>query len=248
MSVDVDPASPGVSGPPATPPRGAAVPGRHALVASLLAAGLFAGCAGPAQRFEPVPPDYAWRLAVSPVDEWQQRLGSYLVEHGAGDPGALSQLPLLRAPTALRPGRIVFGVTDVDAVVADRDGYDVYGLLLERVPDPAGAWYLFVVGTIERNDYRPRAVADVRLAALSMRQGRPVWATGRAEAQSLERYRQWAGTATALRFPGDRDGFRVYACAARLCVEESGSGGVWSIDLGTQSLPNEATTTSGRSN
>jgi hypothetical protein len=199
---------------------------------SLAVAAALAGCAaathrsGAAGREQGVP-----SMGWMPLGEWQHRLGEYLAANG-DDPAALAQLPQLRTPATLRPGRIVFGAIDVDAVVAERDGYDVYGLLLDRIADPAGSWYLFIVGTVERRDYRPAEVTDVRLAAMSVRAGRTVWVTGSAPTEALARYRSRAAAAAVLRFPADDDRFRVSACADGVCVEEIGSGANWSIDLG----------------
>jgi len=203
-----------------------------ALGLMLLLASILAGCAAPARRPTAARVNGSQMSTGSPqFVEWQQDLGEYLMRAGAFDPAVLSQLPLLRSPATLRPGRIIFAATDIDAVVPERDGYDVFGLLVDKRPDPAGAWYIFIIGTIERRDFRPAVVTDVRAAAMAFRSGHVVWETGPDDPPALARYRQRADAAAVLRFPTDHDEFRILPCDAGICVEETGSGARWSIGL-----------------
>jgi hypothetical protein len=174
-------------------------------------------------------PDTASRNVIT---EWQRRLGEHVATAGSGDPAVLSQLPALRSAAVLRPGRIVFAATDVEAFVPERDGYDVFGLLVGKQDSTSGTWYLFIVGAIERRDYRPVALADIRAVALSTRKAVAVWETGSADSEALAIYSRQIDTSTALRFPADRDEFRVVACAQQTCVEETRSGARWSVYLG----------------
>ena len=64
------------------------------------------------------------------VSAWQQQLGDYIEHAGGGDPAVLARLPAQRATGTLRPARITFGALDIDASSAERDGFDVQGLLL----------------------------------------------------------------------------------------------------------------------
>jgi hypothetical protein len=197
----------------------------------LALAGVLAGCATPAQLpAAPGEAGYQRPAGWTPVADWQQQLGGYVMRSG-GDPAALAQLPVLRSPAAVRPGRIVFTAMNVDAVVPERDGYDVFGLLVDKRSDPSGSWYVFIVGTIERRDYRPTTITDIRTAAMTVRDHRIVWETGPVDPQALARYRSHADAASAVRFPADHDEFRSAPCGAGLCVEEAGSGARWSIDL-----------------
>jgi hypothetical protein len=159
--------------------------------------------------------------AMSVIAEWQRRLAQHVAAAGSGDPAVLAQMPGLRSPAVLRPGQIVFAATDVEAFVAERDGYDVFGLLLGRQDSPAGQLYVFVVGTVERRNYRSIGVVDIRLAAMTVRNGAAQWQTSSSEAASLTQYRQSADPTAAVRFPADRDQFRMTACPQGLCVEES---------------------------
>ncbi len=165
------------------------------------------------------------------VGEWQRQLDAHVAGAGSGDPAVLSKLPALRSPAVMRPGQIVFAATDLDAFVPERDGYDVFGLLLGRYDSAAGPWYVFIVGTIERSDYRALAVADVRLAAMSVQKETTVWATGTSDPAVLARYRQVADATTAVRFPADGDRFRLVSCEPGVCAEEAASGARWVLYL-----------------
>lgn len=163
------------------------------------------------------------------VDDWQRKLSQYVEQQGRGDPAALAQLPALRSPAVQRPGQIIFAATDVGASTKERDGYDVSGLLLGRRNSTLGPWYLFIVGAIERRDYRPVSIADVRVAAMSTKDGTVIWQTGFGDTTALERYRKSADPSTALRFPADHDRFSLVDCAPGVCVEEARSGARWAL-------------------
>jgi hypothetical protein len=141
----------------------------------------------------------------------------------------LSQLPALRTPAVARPGQIVFAANDIDAHVPERDGYDVFGLLLGKQNTTAGPRYVFIVGALQRQQYWPVAVADVRVAAMSVKAGIATWETGSADVEALLRYRKSADSSTALRFPAERDQFRLIGCDPGVCVEELRSGARWAL-------------------
>ena len=202
----------------------------------LTVAALLAGCAMPTHRpgaaRESGPP---LPIGSLPITQWQQQLGDHVMQMG-GDPAVLSQLPALRAPTTLRPGRIVFAATDIDSVVPERDGFDVFGLLVDKRTTPSqGTWYVFIVGTIERRDFRPAAVAGIRIAAMAVRDAGVAWETGPEDPVALARYRSRTDVGTTLRFPANHDEFRAFPCGSGICVEESRSGARWSIDLASGS-------------
>ncbi|MGE5713384.1 MAG: hypothetical protein ACM32F_05880 [Betaproteobacteria bacterium] len=168
---------------------------------------------------------------------WQARLEQYIAQSGDGDPAVLSQLPALRSPAVVRPAQIVFAASDIEAHVAERDGYDAFGLLLGRQNTAAGPRYVFIVGAIQREDYWPVALADVRVVALSVKAGIATWETGPADLDALLRYRKSADTSTALRFPAERDQFRLVDCEPGICVEELRSGARWVLYGRAPSVP-----------
>ena len=163
------------------------------------------------------------------VAVWQQQLTAYLDHAGGGDPAALAQLPSLRATGTLRPARIVFGALDVEASVAERDGFDVQGLLLAPRPGATADPYVFVVGIVQRDGYRPVALVDVRLVAMATRGGRLEWTVGDGDPQALLRYRARMDPAAPLRFPADKDRFELVSCAAGLCADEPLSAARWRL-------------------
>lgn len=175
-------------------------------------------------------PDATARAVIA---TWQARLSQHIASVGDGDPAILSQLPGLRSPAVARPGQIVFAATDVDAFATERDGYDVFGLLLGKQATAAGPRYVFVVGAVERQDYWPVAVTDIRVAAMSVKGGVATWETGPANADTLMRYRRSDETPTAVRFPAEHDQFRLVGCAPGVCVEELRSGARWALYLDT---------------
>ena len=203
-----------------------------ALAVVLLTAAALSGCAiySPPATSPKVRelPDATARAVIG---TWQDRLGQHIASAGDGDPAILSQLPGLRSPAVARPGQIVFAATDVEAHATERDGYDVFGLLLGKQITASGPRYVFVVGAVERQDYWPVAVTDVRIAAMSVKGGVATWETGPANADALTRYRRSAETSTAVRFPADHDQFRLVGCDPGVCVEELRSGARWALYL-----------------
>ena len=208
-----------------------------------LSTGLLAACGtAPARHSSSVQqqqqslPEPTARLVIT---EWQARLEDRLAR-ADGDMAALAQLPGLRSPTTARPAQIVFSVTDVDALVPERDGYDAIGLLLGKHVAADATWYVFVVGTVVRRDYRPLAVVDVRLTALKMGTGVVSWNTGAANAEQLRRYRRADIGSAGYPFPADSDRFRMRACAPSACVEEEQSGARWTLYFPGPDAPSAA--------
>ena len=165
------------------------------------------------------------------VAVWQQQLADYIDLAGGGDPSVLAQLPSLRATGTLRPARLVFGALDVDASVAERDGFDVQGLLLAPRPNAAADPYVFVVGIVQRAGYRPVALVDIRLVAMDTRGGRLEWTVGDGDPSALMRYRALLDPTVPLRFPADKDRFELVACAPGLCADEPLSAARWSLAM-----------------
>jgi hypothetical protein len=167
------------------------------------------------------------------VTVWQRQLADYLDHTGGGDPAALAQLPVRRATGTLRPARVTFGALDVDAGGAERDGFDVQGLLLTPRPNAGAEPYVFVVGIVQREGYRPMAVVDIRLVAMVTRGERLEWSVGDGDPQALMRYRALLDPTVPLRFPADKDRFDLVPCAPRVCAGEQLSSARWSLDLPT---------------
>jgi hypothetical protein len=201
------------------------------LAAALLLGATLGGCA---YRSAPHATDAQAGVVPAPISgaviaTWQARLEQHIAAAGDGDPAVLSQLPARRTQAVARPGQIVFAATDVEAYVPERDGFDVFGLLLGKQNTAAGPRYVFIVGAIQREAYWPVAIADIRIAAMSVKAGVTTWETGPGDTEALVRYRRNADTTTALRFPAERDQFRLIGCDPGVCVEELRSGARWAL-------------------
>jgi hypothetical protein len=210
-----------------------AVPAARRAAAAVLAIfGLLTGCvvhAPPARVTPPAAVDESAGRTL--VEAWQMRVERSVEASGSADPAVLAQLPALRAQTVLRPGQIVVTATDVEAQFAERDGYDVSGLLLDRATVGGTTWYVFIVGCVARREYRSLGVVDVRMVAMGVRDGRVIWRTGGGDPAALTRYRGALDLSAAPRFPGDYDRFRAAPCAAGVCAEETVSGTRWALAL-----------------
>lgn len=160
------------------------------------------------------------------VDTWQRRLSDYIASAGDGDPAVLAQLPAQRATGTLRPARISFGVLDLDARVAEADGFDVQGLLLAT---PGAQDYVFMVGIVQRQGYRPLALVDLRPVAMQLQAGHMRWIVGDSDAQALVRYRAAIDPTAPLRFPADKDHFELVPCAPLRCVAERQTQARWTV-------------------
>lgn len=196
---------------------------------------LLGACAHRAPRPTTMPtsPPLPDSQARALIDTWQQRLAEYIATAGSGDPAALARLPGQRASGTLRPARIIFGVLDLDARAAEADGFDVQGLLLAT---PGTQGYVFMVGIVQREGYRPKALVDLRPVTLQLQDGRIDWAVGDSDAQALARYRAAIDPTATLRFPADKDHFELVRCAPALCVDEQLTHARWSLPSGGELL------------
>lgn len=57
------------------------------------------------------------------------------------------------------PAQFRFGVTDIEALAAGRDGLDATSLLLGKLPERTTPTYVFIVGLVERREERPGSAA-----------------------------------------------------------------------------------------
>lgn len=189
---------------------------------------LLGACATRAPRPEPAtaPPALTELQAQQLVHAWQQQLADYLAQAGDGDPAALARLPAQRATGTLRPARITFGALDLDARLAEADGFDVQGLLLAA---RQAQGYVFMVGIVQRDGYRPQALVDLRPVTMQLRDGQLSWSVGDGNAQALARYRAAIDPSVPLRFPADKDDFELVPCAPALCVAERQTQARWTV-------------------
>jgi hypothetical protein len=189
---------------------------------------LLGGCAQRAPRPETTTaaPVLTEVQARQLVHSWQRQLGDYMLSAGDGDPAALARLPALRATGTLRPARITFGVLDLDARLAEADGFDVQGLLLATSHAES---FVFMVGIVQREGYRPQALVDLRPVTMQLRSGHISWSVGDGDAQALARYRAAIDPTVPLRFPADKDDFELVPCVPGLCVAERVTQARWTV-------------------
>ena len=172
------------------------------------------------------------RTVAHLLSTWKDRLGSFVEREGGGDPAILSHTRTLQPRDVQRPGRITFGVLDVDSGVPGRDGWDVQGVLIGKQASGGPAWYVFLVGLIQRSDYRPVGIQDIRLVALSSQAGVLRWRTSAAQPQAVARYLTAFAASDPRRFPDDGDRFQMTVSGDRVAVQESESGAQWLLHLG----------------
>lgn len=189
---------------------------------------LLAGCATRAPRPQAASDEPTLEPAHTRqlIAAWQRALADYIDSAGHGDPAVLARLPGMRASGSLRPLRIGFGVLDLDASLAEADGFDVQGLLLDA---PHAAGQVFMVGIVQRQGYRPVALAELRPVAMRLHDGRIDWQVGDSDAHALARYRAGIDRSAPLRFPADQDDFELVRCGAQHCVAERHTQARWTL-------------------
>jgi len=162
---------------------------------------------------------------------WQDQVRQYVDRQGNGDPAVLAQTRALHSRDVLRPGRITFGALDNDSAPPGRNGWDVQGVLVGKLGSSGYTWYVFVVGMIRRNDYRPMEVQDIRIVALRAVARKLVWDVSAANPQSAQRYRDAFATSDPVQFPAETDRFDMSASEDLVRVLEMQSGADWSLNL-----------------
>ncbi len=197
----------------------------------LLLSALVVGCASRAphdrryQEREYIPDGVAMKL----VSLWQGKLLTYISEQGRSNPVILLRTREQHARERLRPARISFGAMNLQAGTPDRNGWDANGLLVGSLRVDQRDWYIFVVGLIRREDYRPLGIQEIRPVALIIDAGRAYWKLGAAAPEALARYkRTFPETANRL-FPGESDNFKIEHSGFGLRIKEVRSGAVWPL-------------------
>ncbi len=205
------------------------------VLASTLLASMFLGCAsrGPRPQVAVVSP--ATNVEASKARElttiWRDDLTAYLKRGGEDWPTRLSRLRDVQTRRGLRPGRIYFSTLAAGGDPDSADSWDVSGLLLGRQMVGGRDWYLFIVGVVQRESFRPIEVRDLRLMAFATGGSDPLWRQGEANPESLNRYWETFRQNIPVRFPADDDGYRVEVVGNRVTVRELRSGAEWTLLL-----------------
>jgi hypothetical protein len=104
--------------------------------------------------------------------QWQQDL-EVQVQRQGGDPQVLRETTLRDD----RPGYVVFSRADAQRST------DTSGLLIGHRISAARPWFVYVLGTLEKQQLR-----ELRLVALSVSQGRFDWRVGTPDQEALQAY------------------------------------------------------------
>jgi hypothetical protein len=198
---------------------------------ALLLVGVLAGCAVRAPH-----PDGTESQSSLPertvkrlISVWERELNRYIGHEGGGDPAALSQTRALHSRDVPRPARITFSVLDVDAQVPSRDGWDVERVLIGKRSSGTCHWYIFLVGIVARNGYRPMSIQDIRVVGLSAWGGQLSWVVGTPDRNAVRRYWETFRGSAAVRFPEAADQFIMWVDEGRVTVHEIRSAAEWSL-------------------
>jgi hypothetical protein len=171
------------------------------------------------------------RQALDLVTVWRGDLIAYFQRGDGQWSTRLSQLRDLRTRRGPRPGRITFASLAADSNIRRADAWDVTGLLLGRQTLGGRHWYLFIVGIVQRESYRPVAIRDMRLVAFSTGGALPDWRLGAADPRSLAQYRDAYTHQKPVRFPADDDSYGVETAGDQVKVREVRSGAEWTLPL-----------------
>lgn len=160
---------------------------------------------------------------------WRRSVEKYVADRGQGDPS------VLRGVTWPESRRMFSTLGPEDPA----QGQDAKGLLIDVQEIAGKQWYIFMVGLVDRN-----ILKDIRLAALSVENGKSTWRTSEADKKAFEQYRGYHDRLWRQRFPGresppaqyttfpqEADTFAVQVNAAQLSATHRPSGARWELEL-----------------
>jgi len=177
------------------------------------------------------PADLAENSVRRLISVWHEQMRQYIEREGGGDPAVLSHTTTLHSRDVLRPGHITFGVLDLDTDLPGRNGWDVQGVLIGKCTAGAHAWYIFMVGIVRRDDYRPWELQDIRMVAFAPLGPKASWEISTADPGAVQRYRDTFPGPGSVRFPSDADRFSMTVSEDRISVHEVQSGADWTLEL-----------------
>ena len=164
------------------------------------------------------------------MSSWQKSITKYVDDQGRGNPMVLRDMTV---PEDGRPGFSVIGHHDT------RASTDVNGVLLGHEKVGGRNWFVYLVGLVEKE-----RVTDVRLAAMSIRNGKETWKRGKASEQALDAYRAYGQKQAKERFPDRKslpprytgfprpdDVFKLTNENGKLTATHEASGATWELPL-----------------
>lgn len=163
------------------------------------------------------------------ISSWQGSLSKYVRETGDGDPTVLRNMTLADN----RPGFSVIGHHDTT------ESTDVNGLLLGHEEIGGRMWFVYLVGLVQKE-----RVSDIRLAAVSMENGKTIWRRGEESEKSFNGYRAYGMKQAKERFPDRKtapprytgfprpdDVFKLMNENGRLVATHEASGARWGLAI-----------------
>lgn len=149
------------------------------------------------------------------VAQWQKDVEHYVRAHD-DDPTVLADVTL---PGTARAGFAAIGSPDA------KNSSDVSAVLLAHRVVDSQPWFIYLVGSIEREQVR-----EIRLAGLSFREDRFNWKQGPADASALQTY-LGASHRVPRMFPQEGDTFDVEISGAAVTATHRQSGARWELNL-----------------
>jgi hypothetical protein len=166
------------------------------------------------------------------LDDWQQRVDAFIWQEAGGDPNLLRE-QTLGIPGSQHRGLALLGDTDVEKST------DAYGVLLGLKRLGGRPSFIFLVGIVSK-----QTADDIRLAALSIENGKSQWQVSDENDAALEQYLShrasgWRSLAArseqvpaSLRsFPAIDDVFQVTVEPGRVLARHVASGATWALPL-----------------
>jgi hypothetical protein len=117
---------------------------------------------------------------------WQEGVERYVQDTGGGDPGVLREVKL-------PDGRHGFSVLGAPV---PRESTDVNAVLLNHIPVNGQPRFIYLVGTVDR-----QTVKDIRLAMLTINNGKYDWRMSKNDPQAIKSYHQFQDKLWRARFP-----------------------------------------------
>jgi hypothetical protein len=166
------------------------------------------------------------------LEDWQQRVDDFVWQEANGDPNLLRE-QTLGLPGSDHKGFALLGDTDVEKST------DVYGVLLGHKRFNGRPAFVFLVGVVSK-----QSTKDIRLAALTVENGKSAWQVSRENDAALQQYLNYRASAwkslgagadeapPSLRsFPAIDDAFRLSVEAGQVTARHPASGATWTLPL-----------------
>lgn len=160
---------------------------------------------------------------------WQNGVERYVQDTGGGDPGVLRDV---RLPDGRR-GFAVIGNPD------PRESTDANAVLLGHISVNGQSRFVYLVGVVER-----QSVNDIRLATLTINNGKYDWQSGKKDPVALKLYQQFHEKQWRERFPDRKtappdyttfpqasDQFELKVGNQSITATHRDSGAVWELPI-----------------